>query len=321
MSDRLIGLSTIGPYGALFRQNTVMNILPAASPAFYSFQQQEERAGLFVPASIQQVTAGIPYLAVDDLYQYNGSASTPFAGGTLRPVLAQGNENPAALQGAVSTIDPDMGEYWIAFPSSGVSTQNDLLAVVGYQGNVPGAQGYTSFFDLQATALGYRALGVGLQWNNMTNWNLYVGQRWNAGQGLARFPLQIYANGAQVYQQSGTLDDNGSPIPAYVRTGLTDFGEPGDKEVQRWLVLIDTEPATSDATISLTVFTSNTGDMQTARAWGPYFAEINTPGEVWIDADDIPAAIYWGVQVTQSILYEDFGLRDIVAFQRPRRSQ
>lgn len=322
ISDPLYDIDVFGQYGVLYRGGSIYNILPAASPAFYQFQQQVVRAGLAGLGSKAQTSIGAPYLSLDDLYIYNGSGSNPFGGGNLRPVLNAGGIGYALLSQVVAAVQPTDAEYWVAYPSQANSTQNDKLAIVSYQGVRPGSPGYCSFYDLKATALGSRAGATGLTWNRATKWPNYAGVGWNTPSVGSMFPLMMYANGPQVYQQQPQLDDAGSPINAYVTTGLTDFGlEVGEKELQRIQVLLNNEPPISDATVTVYVLTSDDGNIQGATTWGPFFGLINTPNEVWIDCDIVAPAQYFAVQVLHDLADHDFGLRDVIGYWRPRGTQ
>jgi hypothetical protein len=321
VSDPLMALGTLGVYGTLFPQHSVYNILPAAAPAFYQFQQQVTRGGIAAPSSLRQISLGAPYLSFDDLYIYNGSSDTPFGGGYLRPVLSQGGPKFMLLSAVVSTVNESGAEYWISFPSSHSSTQNDLVAVIGYQGVEPGSPGYVTFYDLTASALGARTLTSALTWDVMTTWPSYAGVAWNSPGTSARFPVMLYANGPQVYQQGPGFDDNGVAITSTVTTGLADFGVEGEKELQRVLVVMDGEPSVPTATVSVSVLTSDTGNLKGAVSHGPYTGAVGSARECWIDCDDVPAARYFGVAFTHAVLDQDIGLRDLVGLWRVRSAQ
>ena len=311
-SDLLQAISFFADFGALFRRTTVMNILPAAAPAFYQFSNVVQ-GGLLAPASVQRLPQGIAYLSDDYLRLYNGY-SAPEVVVALHPLIAEAGFNYQAAGTIVSTIDIDHAEYLLAFPQSTTSSTPDTIASWAYKEN------YASLDDHAVTALGGRTRRIGgLAWNDPSlanaTWGSLAGVQWASPILQQGFPQLTGASGAQPLVQSIFLSDNGVAYNSYVKSGLWDLGDPGFKRVERLGLEFD---AQASGQLSVYLLASESASIATATLLGPYLVSLTGQNAVYVDCDDVPSARYFGIYIVHSVANQDWGLRDAILYARPR---
>lgn len=322
-SDPINGLALIGNYGVVGRRGSLWLIAPASSPAFYQFWKQVDGYGVLAPGSFteQSVTPkGIPFLSDVDLCVFNGSVATPVALSQERPgesplrnVLAAGAVNYAQIGTAVCDIDIDHGFYLLAFPSTGTSLSPDLIAAWDWPHDT------MTLHDKPVTALGRRARPIGVRWMDVTvPWNAVGPLRWNDPLLNAQYPLVCCAQGAQVFQQSPFLSDNGAAITSTITTRLWDLDWSGMKRVERAQITFNVQ---QKGLLTYYHLTSDSSDLSQATQWGPYFADMTQNTQVWLDIDDTPPAKYHAAKIVHNIVNADLALKDLTFWHKRRGVQ